>query len=143
MVYNHRKIAQKPPKPKFLPPPTSQNLISFMFVDQKEKVSVSTFFAFVSWCSNEAETCSTWAFFQYVTLFLNASKYCGSVLKNDFVVAVVLVLVLLFLWFNFCQICPVSTGLCSSKICLRLYKLELTRLEFICIVGEKIFYAVI
>ena len=26
--------------------------------------------------------------------FLNASKYCGSVLKNDFVVLVVLVLVL-------------------------------------------------
>ena len=50
---------------------------------------------------------------------------------------------LLFLLFNFCQICPVSKDLCSGKIFLRPYKLELSWSRFIFIVGGKIFYAVI
>ena len=36
-----------------------------------------------------------------MNMFLNASKYCGSVLKNDFVVVVVVVVVVLS---NFYQI---------------------------------------
>ena len=53
------------------------------------------------------------SWFYDILSFLNASKYCGSVLKNDFVVLVVVVLVAAELLSNFKESChfenPVKT----------------------------------
>ena len=66
--------------------------------------------------------------FLYFQYFWSPACSAQAILRKTLLLLLLMLLVL-FLLFNFCQICLFSTGFCSRKIFLCLYKLELTWLK--------------